>query len=601
MDIDSAEAQYANITAGSGGVSNCSTNTTVDTSSAYTIGKCTSGYSKPSWQRGTGVPADSSRDLPDVALMAGNGFEPATWLICSDDTTTDSGGATVPENCTKQSDGSFYFVGYGGTSTAAPAFAGILALVQQSVQQTTPGRLGQAAKNLYDLYNGGHSSSIFHDVTLGNNSVPCTTGSPNCKKNSAGYNYLIGYDTNTGYDLATGMGSVDAKELIAFWNGSTGTTNPTITLTPSATTISSTTGLTVAVTVSGTSGLGTPTGSVSLSGGGYASPSETLSGGAYTFTIPAGTLAVGADTLTLSYSGDTNYSSSTATTIVTVTGLTATVTVTPSAASISTNLALSLQATVSGTGATPTGTVTLSGAATSTAQALSNGTSTFLVPANTLSAGNNTFTVTYSGDANYGSATGTTVVTVTASTATFTLTAGSASPASVSPGGTAVSNVTVNTSNGYSGSVILTCAPSANNPSNSSADTPLCDLTLSSVAIGSTTPVTVLTIAQTTGQLTWPKMGGKGGAWTGAGGGAVLALLVFFGIPARRRSWRAMLGMLVAMAALGSLGACGGGGGGGPKITDPGTAAGTYTFTVTGTGTPAVSPAPTTTFTVVVN
>jgi trimeric autotransporter adhesin len=54
-----------------------------------------------------------------------------------------------------------------------------------------------------------------------------------------------------------------------------------------------------------------------------------------------------------------------------------------------------------------------------------------------------------------------------------------------------------------------------------------------------------------------PKVGG----WANFEGGAVLALLVLFGIPARRRSWRAMLGVLALMVALGGLAACGGGGG----------------------------------------
>ena len=72
-------------------------------------------------------------------------------------------------------------------------------------------------------------------------------------------------------------------------------------------------------------------------------------------------------------------------------------------------------------------------------------------------------------------------------------------------------------------------------------------------------------------------------------GGAVLALVVLFGIPARRRSWRTMLGLLVLMIALGSRAACGGGGssGGGGGGGDAGTTAGQYTFTITGTGAPA--------------
>jgi uncharacterized protein YceK len=82
----------------------------------------------------------------------------------------------------------------------------------------------------------------------------------------------------------------------------------------------------------------------------------------------------------------------------------------------------------------------------------------------------------------------------------------------------------------------------------------------------------------------------------------VLAVLMLIGIPARRRSWRQMLGVLVLMTALGGLAGCGGSstnGGGGQ--TDPGTAAGTYTYTVQATGNPSVTPAVSTTFNVVVN
>jgi hypothetical protein len=198
----------------------------------------------------------------------------------------------------------------------------------------------------------------------------------------------------------------------------------------------------------------------------------------------------------------------------------------------------------------------------------------------------------------------TTTVNVTVNSAvaaTFTLAASAASPATVAPGGTSVSNITVNTSqsNPYTGTVTLTCAKTSG-PTNASSDEPLCDVQTAAVGVGSSTPVTVLTIAEVNTELTWPRLGGKGKGWTGAGGGAVLALLIFMGIPARRRSWRSMLGVLVLMALLGGMVACGGGGGG-TKTTNPGSAAGTYVYTVTGTGNPAVSPAPATTFTVVIN
>ena len=464
-------------------------------------------YGKPSWQTGTGVPSDKARDLPDVALMSGNGCEPATWLVC-DGTTTTYQGSEVILDCETQSDGYFFFDGYGGTSAASPAFAGILALVQQK----TGNRLGMPATVLYGLFNGSHSSSIFHDVTVGNNSVPCTSAPDgSCVKNAVGYYFESGYNTTSGYDLATGMGSVDATQLVNYWSGSTGTATPTVRVTVN-TTQPVTTGEAVSVTVavSGSSSSETyPTGTVTLAGGGYSSSSESLSSGSYTFSIPAGSLAIGTDTLTASYSGDSVYAATTnSSTSVTVTG--------------------------------------------------------------------------------------------SSSSATFNLSA--TSPSSIAPGASTTSTITVSSSTFYSGTVTLTCAltntpsgatylPSCSNGSNT--------LTLSSGVVTGTASATI-TVYTTpaTSELLYPKLPGSG--WAGAGGGAVLAFLVFLGIPARRRSWRSMLGILIVMTALGSLAACGGSTPSGGTTGTTGTTAGAYTFTVTGTGNPTVNPAATTTFTVTV-
>jgi len=96
--------------------------------------------------------------------------------------------------------------------------------------------------------------------------------------------------------------------------------------------------------------------------------------------------------------------------------------------------------------------------------------------------------------------------------------------------------------------------------------------------------------------LVYPKLGsGKG--WAGAGGGAVLAFILFLGIPARRRSWRTMVGMMVLMVMLGSLAGCGGTSNPIPSGTTPDV----YTFTVTATGSPTVTPTPSTSFSVTVN
>jgi hypothetical protein len=181
---------------------------------------------------------------------------------------------------------------------------------------------------------------------------------------------------------------------------------------------------------------------------------------------------------------------------------------------------------------------------------------------------------------------------------------------SISPGGPATSTVTVAGSGGYTGSVTLTCALQAGGPTNQSGDAPGCSITTGSpVALTASNTSGQATAAVTTtaavANLVYPRMG-NGRGWLGAGSGAVLALLIFFGIPARRRSWRSMLGIMVALVVLGALSSCGGGnggggGGGGTNPTNPGTTAGTYTFAVTSSGTPAITPAPTTTFTVSVN
>src|SRR5208337_3302307 len=100
------------------------------------------------------------------------------------------------------------------------------------------------------------------------------------------------------------------------WGSATGSGSATVTPNPSATTMYSSQSLSVPVTVSGS--LGTPIGTVTLSGGGYTSSSTSLSGGTATVSIPANSLKVGSDVLTVTYSGDVNYASTTGTASVTV-------------------------------------------------------------------------------------------------------------------------------------------------------------------------------------------------------------------------------------------------------------------------------------------
>jgi hypothetical protein len=191
-------------------------------------------YSTPTWQQATGglsLAGNSWRDVPDVSLLAGSGNDNASWVLCL---TTVYGGNEY--NCNPSS---LYFASAGVTSASTPAFAGILALVKED----SGDRLGQAVPNLYSLFNNStYSSQVFHDVTVGNHSVPCGSTSSGCSKNTAGNYFMSGYNTATGYDMDTGLGSVDAAYLIQDWQHSTGgpgkKLTPGITTPPTATTIS---------------------------------------------------------------------------------------------------------------------------------------------------------------------------------------------------------------------------------------------------------------------------------------------------------------------------------------------------------------------------
>ena len=241
-------APYASIAGGGGGASNCAQGG-VDTSGNPV---CQSGYGKPSWQVAPGVPSDGVRDLPDVALFASNGFFYAAWGICTDQDKDASGNPIV--DCTPNSSGQFNIMGVGGTSAAAPAFAAMLALVRQSTGQ----RQGQADAVLYNL--ARTSPAIFHDVSTGNNAVSCTASSLNCQQNASGFPFLTGYNAAAGFDLASGLGSVDAAAMIAGWaSAPLGSTTTQLTISP----VSIQHGQVVAVnaTVGAST---TPTGSVAL-------------------------------------------------------------------------------------------------------------------------------------------------------------------------------------------------------------------------------------------------------------------------------------------------------------------------------------------------
>jgi subtilase family serine protease len=608
-----------------------------------------SGWPKPSWQTGvSGIPGDGVRDLPDVSFFAADGYvSSSAYLIC-----VSQEGACSYSSLTEP-----FAQEVGGTSVATPAMAGVMALIDQKVGSAqglaTPGLYALAAKQSQSGYASCSAESVkasstscyFNDVDEYNIAQPCDAydSTPNCTATSSTFGYadnsaenglgiLTGYSAGAGYDLATGLGSLNVANVVNAWTAVKGAAAATVTVTPGSSSINSSNTLSVTVTVASTaSGGATPTGTVTLTASGSTySASAASSTGSYLFTIPANSLPGSAtgesDTLTAGYAGDALYAATSNTAKVTVTTTTVaelmpTITVTPASATLNSGASLGVTVTVTGNGViVPTGTVTLtSGSYTSGAQTLaSSGSCTaaacsITIPANTLSGSSggasDTITATYSGDGTYQSGSGTASVTVTESSFSLTQTPIAVSPATIAPGASSTATVTVTSVAGYVGSITLTCslqsttaASGGDGASCSGGSTPV---TISSSGTVSGSPVvfTIGTTAPSTASLVYPKLPGKG--WMGAGGGAVLALLVFFGIPARRRSWRQMLGVVMLLAALGCLSACGGGGssggGGGGGQTDPGTLAGTYTFQVQGTGTPSVTPAVSTTFTVTVN
>jgi len=178
-------------------VSNCSQET-VPTTDIFPT--CLAGYPKPSWQNAPGVPNDQVRDLPDVSLFASNGANLSATPICAN-----------PGDCAPVSSGDPQVFLVGGTSVSSPSMAGVMALINQKY-----GRQGQANYTLYAL--ARQNPNVFHDITLGTNDITCFPGSapPDCNipvPNSFLDSYGI-YAAGLGYDLASGLGSVDVNQLL---------------------------------------------------------------------------------------------------------------------------------------------------------------------------------------------------------------------------------------------------------------------------------------------------------------------------------------------------------------------------------------------------
>jgi len=254
-------------------------------------GGVSSVFPAPSWQTGTG---QSQRAVPDVAFNASPLHDP--YLIC------ETGFCVSPNGYRDGPDGHLEAVG--GTSAAAPSFAGILAILNQAAGS---GGLGNVNPSLYALAKA--HPSAFHTITTGNNIVPCTLGSTGCPASGQ-----YGYSASSGYSPTVGLGSVDATALVTLLAG-TGSaragTSTTLSPLPQGS-IASGTPITLSVSVTSSATSAAIAGSVQflLDGAPLGSPVVVKNGTATTVAVVAsGTHAVYA-----AYAGDVHYAPSTSAT-----------------------------------------------------------------------------------------------------------------------------------------------------------------------------------------------------------------------------------------------------------------------------------------------
>jgi subtilase family serine protease len=296
---------------------------------------CTMGYAKPAWQTAL-TPADGARDVPDVSMYAAVGSPSgAFYLVCAADIT--EAGFT---SC-QASDPETHYISIGGTSASTPVFAAIMALVNQA----TGSRQGNAANVLYKLAgqagnscnstSGAGTGCVFYDTTNGTIAMPCAKGSPNCIVNNQAdqVGILSGYATTTGYDLATGLGSVNANNLIKAWStASTALKSSTTVLTlnsGNAVDITHGQSVNLAINVAAAApATGMPTGNVSLIAhtAPPTAPATVTQQGLQSFALTNGTasgstgaLPGGTYTVFAQYPGDGTFGSSASTPPVSVT------------------------------------------------------------------------------------------------------------------------------------------------------------------------------------------------------------------------------------------------------------------------------------------
>ena len=273
-------------------------------------GGASSLFPKPTWQTAL-TPADGHRDVPDVALNAAV-YNPG-YLFCSSDTadwdTADGQTGSCVSGYGFRDSGGFVTAA-GGTSFAAPIFAGMIAIINQQQGYTTG--QGLANPSLYTLAaNPTTYASAFHDITTGDNK--CDSGSAYC-------NGSIGFSAGTGYDQVTGLGTVDLTNLATAWPASSGASLIATTTTVSASNTAPTinTADTLTITVASATGTTIPTGTVTVTVDSNTPVTGLALTANGTVTYPATFTTAGVHSVVATYSGDSTHATSTGAVTVTV-------------------------------------------------------------------------------------------------------------------------------------------------------------------------------------------------------------------------------------------------------------------------------------------
>jgi subtilase family serine protease len=578
--LASACGSDAGIWAGSGGAS----------SGNIGNGGTFPGFAQPTWQSGvTGVPNNGARDLPDVSLTAA-GHDP--YLLC------------LEGSCVPNSQGDIYIYFVWGTSASAPSFAGIMALVDQQMLNLYPNqgpRQGQANYVLYRLAaaqnatlsecNASNTTTlpattcIFNDITVGNNAVPgeLDYGSPNAD-----------YQAGAGYDMTTGLGSVNVANLVSQWN--TVTYNPTTTtLSFNPANIVHGSPVNVNIKVAPTNGSGTATGDVALLSG-QGGPTSvgffTLAGGSASSTTSS--LPGGFYFLQAQYGGDATFapSISAETTYITVSpepSMTTLSVLTFAANGNQLNFAggpfgsfVYLRADVAGKSGfgVPTGSVTFSdtfGTIPGTNNglfALNSQGNTATPNGVTFDTGAHTISASYNGDGSFNPSNSTQGLSFTIQPGFFAAVPSNQSAVTISaPGASGSTSVSVSSSTGFSGTISLSCSGL---PTSAACQFSPANITAAGTLATTTSAITVTTTAATA-MLRSPRQTYLA-HWL-ATGSFMFFSIVLMGVRRRRP-----LFLLVLLALIMLLPGCGGGGGGGSSNPGPppnsGTPAGTYNVVV---------------------